>query len=209
MFNIMGKKVILEKSKLVYDRPFTQSSFADEWDIATGDWSVEDDWLTGKIREDGAGIIYCRQTFSNDIMLDFVGRTVAPSSHDLNFTWYSAGWDYEKNDSAAAYIAGLNGWWTGKTGIEKYPECNVQATTSLLDFIPGKIYHIQAGTVGEYSFIFIDGKLALEMKDAEPGNLIKTGKIGFGCYCSNVQFKDLKVYEVYSEDLSLGYSPDF
>lgn len=208
MFNVMGRKIVLEKSEILYDIPFSEASLKADFEIATGDWRLEGNWLTGKILDNGGGIIYLKNNYPGDIMLDFYGRTVAPSSHDLNFTWHSEGWDYEKNDAGISYIAGLNGWWTGKTGIEKYPKCDVQSMTSLLEFIPGRIYHIQAGTIGQYSFIFVDGKLAVEMKDTEPIDSSIYGKVGFGCYCSHVQFSGFRLYKLYTEKVDLIYSPE-
>lgn len=207
MFNIMGKKILLDKSEILYNRPFSDDSIKEDWDIATGEWRVENGWLAGKNIINGGGIIYSKNTYPGDIMLDFYGRTVPPCNHDLNFTWCSEGWDYSKNDAGISYIAGIEGWWTSKTGIEKYPECNLQAMTSLLDFKPGRIYHIQAGILQNYCFIFVDGKLAVEMRDSNPIDSKKFGKIGFGTYCSSIQIRDFKLYGLVSEDAHMEYTP--
>jgi len=209
MLNVMGKNILLDRSEILYNRPFSEESIAEDWEIASGSWWIEDGWLTGKIKENAGGIIYSKASYPGDIMIDFYGRTVSPCANDLNFVLRAEGWDYKKNDAGISYIAGLQGWWTGKTGIERYPECNLQATTSLLDFIPGKIYHIQAGVVGNYIFIFVDGRLAVEMRDPNPIDSNKFGKIGFGTYCSHIQIRDLKVIQLVSEDVHMEYVPNF
>ena len=67
--------------------------------------------------------------FPGNVLLEFEGRTVPPCSNDLNFTWRSAGWNEETDDAGVSYIAGLAGWWEGKTGIEHYPRYLCRAAT--------------------------------------------------------------------------------
>lgn len=205
----MGKKIIIERSKLLYDKPFTMESLKADWEVATGEWWLEDEWLTGKINSNGGGYIYNKGDFSGNIMIDFYGKTVLPCENDLNFTWHTEGWNHDGNDAGKGYIAGLGGWWEGKTGIEKYPECKIQATTSAFNFEAGKIYHIQAGTIDGQCFIFVDGKLIIEMKDPEAFVSQIYSKVGVGTYCSYIQVKDFKVYGLHWEDVFLEYEAKF
>ena len=209
MLNIMGKEIILDKSKILYDRPFSEQSINEDWEVATGEWWLEKDWLTGRFYGNGGGYIYSKGNFQGDIMIDFFGRTVPPCENDLNFTWHTEGWDFMANDAGKGYIAGIQGWYAGKTGIEKYPECNIQATTGLLDFVAGETYHIQAGTIQNMCFIFINGRLAVELKDPMPFDMAMYGKVGIGTYCSYIQVKSFKVYGLFSEDTDLKYTPNF
>lgn len=209
VMDIMGKKILLDKSELLYDKPFSAGNLNEDWDIATGEWWVDDGWLTGRIRENGGGLIYSRNNYTSDILLDFSGRMVPPCTNDLNFIWHAQGWDFKNNDSGIGYIAGIKGWWTGKTGIERYPECNLQATTSILDFEPGRTYHIQAGIVQGISFIFVNSNLVIELKDPDPIDSEKYGKVGFGAFCSYIQVRDLKIYQLATEDVCMQYTSQF
>ena len=209
MLQVMGKKIILEKSKLLYDKPFTQENLKADWEVATGEWWLEKEWLTGKIRENAGGYIYHKGDFSGNIMMDFYGKTVLPCGNDLIFVWHTEGWNFSVNDAGRGYIGALGGWWEGKSGIEKYPECKIQATTSAFKFEAGKEYHIQAGSVDGQCFIFVDGVLVIEMKDPEPFNSNICKKVGFGTYCSYIQIKDFKVYGLIAEDVSLKYEANF
>jgi hypothetical protein len=209
MLKISGKKILLEESHIMYNKPFSAVTLSDDWEIATGEWWMEDGWLTGRINKNGGGLIYSKSSYTGDIMLDFYGRSVPPSTHDLNFVWRAEGWDHEKDDAGIGYIAGLNGWWTGKTGIEKYPGCDILATTSAVEFISGTTYHIQAGIVQDMCFIFVDDKLVLEMKDPYPIDPEKYGKVGFGTFFSFIQVRDLQIFRLASAVDRLQYLPEF
>lgn len=209
MLSIFEKNILPERSQLLYDKPFCKESLAEDWEVASGEWWLDDGWLTGRIRSNSGGLIYSKGCFPGDILLDFYGRLVPPCINDLNFTWHSEGWDIRTNDAGIGYIAGINGWWTGKTGIERYPKCDFQALTPTPEYPSGSIYHIQAGIIGGRNFIFVDGRLVIEARDPEPIDSKKYGKIGFGCYCSQIQVKDLKVYKPAVEDAFVQYKPLF
>ena len=203
-FNIMEKKLILEKSQLLYSADFTTQQLESDFDITGGDWHVDaKGWLCGSMKVSGGGLIYTKKHYCGDILMDFYGRTVPPCDRDLNFSFCAKGWDFENNTADISYVAGLNGWWTGKTGLEKYPDLDLLATTSLHRFKAGQIYHIQAGRVGEFCFIFIDGVLAIELKDQNP--IDNYGKVGFGVYASTAQFRDFKLYKPYSLPFATTY----
>ncbi len=209
MLDIMGKRILADQSQILYDRPFSRESMNEDWAVAAGEWWIEDGWLTGRIYENSGGFIYTRNNYAGDIILDFYGRTVPPCNNDMNFTWHAQGWDKNKNDAGIGYIAGINGWWAGKTGIEKYPECEIQATTSIQEYEAGRSYHIQAGSIQGQCFIFVDGRLVIEMKDPCPIDSVKYGKVGFGTYCSYIQVRDLKLFRPAAEDVSLEYTANF
>jgi hypothetical protein len=113
------------------------------------------------------------------------------------------------NEGGIAYVAGLEGWWVGKVGLEKSPDYLLNATTPLFDFEPGKIYRIQAGSVEGHCFICVDGKLLLEMTDIQPIDNQKNGKIGFEAYCSFIQIRNIKVKSISWSELVLNYSKEF
>lgn len=206
---VKNHRLLLDQSEILYDRPFSPQSLHEDWEITGGEWWVENGILNGRYRENGGGLIYCRGNYPGNIMLDFTGRTVAPCNNDLNFTWYSAGWDDERNDAGISYIAGLQGWWEGKAGIERYPECALEAKTGIMPYTPGEFYRIQAGIVEGVNFIFVNGELVTELGDPDPIDCSKYGKVGLGTYCSFNQYRDFKIYRLAFEDAAFTYTPNF
>ena len=206
---LMEKEIDLENSEILYNAPFTDVSLAADWEACSGEWRLEGGWITGACRENAGGMIYSKAGFPGDILMDFYGRTVPPCAHDLNFTWNAQGWDFAKNDASISYIAGLNGWWENKLGIERYPDCCFRAATPLFELEAGRVYRIQAGSIAGHCFIFIDGKLGLEVLDPAPVDSMLYSRVGFGAYCSHVQFKDLTVRKPRWKPLTMAYTPSF
>ena len=194
MLYLFGKVIDLENSKLHYQSDFSIDDLSD-CEIASGEWRVNDGWLEGKMEKSAGGLIYTNQSFNFDIVMDFEGRTVPPSCNDLNFSWNTEGWNYEGDDAGIGYIAGIGGWYDNKTGIEHYPECKVHSLTQAFQLESGRLYHIQAGSIGNHCFMFVDGKPVIEMFDPAPIDPQKYGRVGLGVYSSHVQFRNLKVYQ--------------
>ena len=205
---LMKKNVNLSCLPVLYDTPFTPESVARDFEVRGGEWSVEDGWLTGKNRGNFPGMIISRQPFYGPVMLDFEARTVLPCTHDINWMW-SGDWDYETNTRATAYVAGLQGWWDGKVGFEKSPDYRLNCATQYLNFEPGRIYHIQCGSIGGHIFCLIDGVLALEITDPDPIDQPVHGKIGFEAYCSHIQIRKLRVCRVEFQPAEKCYTPEF
>ena len=59
--------------------------------------------------------------------MDFYAQTVLPSTHDIDVMW-NLSWNEAENLRGVAYVAGIQGWWDGKVGIEKSPEYKLVAT---------------------------------------------------------------------------------
>lgn len=196
MLYLFGKEIDLENSKLLYHDDFSKADLSVNWEIAAGEWRVRDGWAEGSYPHNGGGLIYTKQSFGCDVLLDFEGRTVPPSNHDLNFSWCAAGWDYEADDAGIGYIAGLGGWYDNKTGIEHYPECEVKSLTQAFQLEAGRTYRIQAGSIGGHCFLFVDSRLIMEMHDPDPIDPSKHGRVGLGVYASHAQFRNVKVYEI-------------
>jgi hypothetical protein len=205
VLQVMSKRVFLEENRILYGAPFTAESFSADFEPASGDWHVENGWITGYISKNAGGLLYSRASFPGDIVLSFDAKTVPPCDNDINFTWKTEGWDKNSDDVGKGYIGGLGGWWVNKAGIEKYPGCVPYAATALSPVRAGETYHIEAGSVGDACFIFVDGKLAVEMLDPDYKTLDACGKFGFGTYASRVSFTNLKVYSPRSEPLHMAY----
>ncbi len=209
MFYVHQSRVVPEESGILMEDPFTENSLAQNWEITGGTWKTDHGVLTGFNRENGGALIYSRRQFPGDVMLDFYGTMVPPCRNDLNFSWRSKGWDTERNDAAEGYIAGVGGWWTGRTGIERYPTCDLFALSSSLVPESGREYHIQAGTIGHMCFVAVDGTVVLELRDPDPISDPDSNRVGLGTYCSRIRFRKFQVKKPKWEKADLSYTPEF
>ena len=105
----------IEPGELLFADDFTDSDLTKRWEVTGGDWVCGGGVCKGVYRENGGGLIYTHEQFYGDIMLDFYGTIIPPCNNDLNWSFRAKGWDYEANDADIGYIAGLSGWWTGRT----------------------------------------------------------------------------------------------
>lgn len=206
ILHIKQKQICLDKSTVLYARPFTAEVLEQDFEISGGLWEAKDGWLIGETRRDGAGILYSRASYEGDVLLDFMAETVPPCANDLNFTWKTSGWNYEKDDADRGYVGGLGGWWLDRAGIEKYPDCVPFVSTGLCPLEEGVRYHIQAGSVSGHCFIYVNGSLVVEMIDPYPETLDGCGRFGLGTFASKIRFTDLKVYRPYVENTDFSYA---
>ena len=196
--------IIEEKSELLYKADVTQESLEKDFEISGGTWTAKDGVVVGYMKEDGGGLIYSRKHYLGDIMLDFYGKALPPYDNDINFTFCANGWDHAKGEPFDSYVGGLQGWWLGKSGIEKYPlSSNVDALAVFKEFDKTKEYHIQTGRVGKRLFLFVDGELIVELADNNP--IEKYGRVGLGVYASKIQFRDFKVFKPYTVPFNTSY----
>ena len=205
---VVGKQIVLDRCEVLYDRPFTAETLATDWQVRGGDWWVEGEWLTGRNPHNCPGMVTSRASYCCNVLLDFEGRTVPPCTHDINCMW-NGSWYEDRNERALAYVAGLEGWWEGKVGFEKSPEYNLIAATPLFDFEPGRSYRMQAGSIDGHAFVFVDGRLVLEVKDPDPIDATRYGMIGFEAYASMIQVRRLVVRRIAWSEHRLSYEPEF
>jgi hypothetical protein len=206
--HIMKKQIHLDRSELLCSATITPDNLRTDWRIYGGAWSVEDGWLTGKNPDNCPGMIIHRDDFPGNVMVDFEARTVLPCTHDIDVMW-NGSWDEATDQRGLAYVGGLEGWWGGKVGIEKSPEYKLNALTPLFRFEPGRIYHIQGGSIDGHCFVFVDGRLAIELTDPDPIDSSRYAKIGFEAYCSHIQIRNVKIWRLAWEAVEASYIPEF
>lgn len=206
MFCLREREVT--EGELLFFEDFSEG-WEERWEISGGEWHAKDGILDGVYRGNAGGLIYTKKQFPGDVLIDFYGRMVSPCNNDLNFSFRAKGWDYEQEDAAEGYIVGINGWWKNRVGIEHYPACDVFAMSGLFVAESDRDYHIQAGIVGSYCFVVVDGELAVLLCDPDPIHQDECSRIGLGTYCSHVQFRDLKIFRAESREVSLSYIPQF
>ena len=200
---------ILDESPVLYDRPFSVESIAEDFEIKDGKWYVDTDgWLVGENPDCSAAMVMSKGEYFGDVLVEFDAATVLPATRDINITFHGS-WDEEKNCRDVAYVFGLEGWWRGYVGFEKSPDYKFVANTKLLNFVPGKTYHIAVGNIANDLFIFVDGVLAMELSDADPIDMNKYGRIGFEAFCTRVKYKNFVVKQIEKVYSKPGYDPEF
>jgi hypothetical protein len=208
MIRLMKHLVDPEKCTVLYDRPFTAASLEEDFEVKGGKWYVEDGWLVGENRENSAAMVMSKGEYFGNVLIEFHAETVLPATRDINLTFHGS-WDEEKNIRDVAYVFGLEGWYQGFVGFEKSPEYKFVVNTALLDFVPGKRYHIVIGNIENCLFVAVDGKVALEVRDPDPIDFDKYGRVGFEAFCTRVRYTDVKIKRCeYIDDFSL-YTPEF
>lgn len=205
---LMHKEIDIDNFEILYDVPFTQESFERDFEVRDGNWYVENGFLIGESRKNFASMAIMKESFFGPVCLDFYAKVLEPCTHDINCMW-SGSWNEETNTRALAYVAGIGGWWDGKVGFEKSPEYKLNSGTKLLDFEPGKLYHMQCGSIGGHVFVVVDGKLAIEATDPDPIDQSKYGRIGFEAYCTRVAYTDFKIRRAVAIDQPGVYVPEF
>lgn len=205
---IMHKRIDLERSPVLFDRPLSAKRFAEDWEVKSAAWTCEGDALLGRNPAAGPGVIMLRQACPGNVLLDFHARTVLPSTHDIDAMW-NFSWDEQKNQRDAAYVAGIQGWWDGKVGLEKSPEYKLVVATPCPWFKPGQEYHIIAGGIDGHCFVFVDGKLQLELLDPDPIDSRQNNHIGFEAYQSMIRISRLTVRQIVWEKREQKYQPEF
>ncbi len=208
MLYIINKEIDLERSPLLYAGTVTPEDFARDWKVYSGEWWVEGEWICGRNPQSSPGMIVSHADFPGNVLVDFEARTVLPSTHDIDFMW-NGSWDEAQNRRDVAYVFGLEGWWEGKVGFEKSPEYKLVAGTPLFRFEPGRIYHIQGGSIDGHCFLFVDDKLVLEITDPDPIDGQRYAKVGFEAYASHIQIRNIQVRRLQWQPRLLQYAAEF
>ena len=209
MIQLMRKRMYPETMEVLYDRPFTPESFAEDFEIKGGEWHVDEEgWLIGANRENSAAMVMSKGEYFGDVLVEFDAATVLPAPRDINVTWHGS-WNEELNRRDVAYVAGIQGWWQGMVGFEKSPKYDLLCQTKLFDFVPGQVYHMTVGNIGSDLFVVIDGVVALEINDPDPIDFEKYGRVGLEAYCTKVKYSNLKIKRVTWEDTAKPYDPEF
>lgn len=206
---LVGRNVDLKGSEVLWEQEtFDESSFAENFVVKSGSWSVEDGWVIGKNPDMCPGMIVSKKDFFGEIMLEVTAKMVAPSTHDINIM-INGEWNEEKNCRGNAYVAGLEAFWHGNVGFEKSPEYKLTVATRLLSFDPEKEYNFKLGNINGKIFVMVDDVVCLEITDPDPIDANKYGKIGFEAFSSWWKFKGVKVYKLKYERTGEYYCPEF
>ena len=205
---IMGKRILMAQSALLYNRELTAQTLAEDWEVRNAQWEARDGALWGTNPRPAPGVIFSRQDFPGNVLVSCRARVVPPSTHDIDVMW-NMRWDESKNERGAAYVAGVQGWWDGKVGIEKSPEYKLVAAVACPWFEAGREYFIQAGSVDGHCFVFVDGILRLEVLDPQPINSRAHARVGFEAYQSMISVRQVEVRQIAWEARPQAYTVEF
>ena len=201
---LLGKKIDVEASPVVlsYKR---DENWRDIWDDKGGTWSYQDGYLIGFEPENKGGILLSKKRFDKDVMFSFTMASVLPATRDLNAV-YNTTWDDDINYLKKSYISGLNGWYEGKSGIERFPENETRSLTTLYNYTPGEEVRITTGAINGHNFLIVDDVLIQELIDMNP---FVGGHVGFSPYSTKLKIKDIEVREIVWEERQQAYESEF
>ena len=207
MIQLMCMPIYPEQMEILYSRPFSEEMLSEDFEIKDGKWYVDGDgWLIGENRKNSAAMCISRAEYFGDVLIEFDAATVLPATRDINVSWHMS-WNEEKNSRGVAYV--IEGWYEGYVGFEKSPEYKFVVNTKLLDFVPGKVYHVTVGNIGNRLFVAVDGVTALEIRDPDPIDLMAHGRMGFEAFCTRVKYKNLVIRRAAGERKYTPYEPEF
>ena len=201
---LLGKKIFWDKSEILMDYQ-PDEHWQDLWDAKLGHWECKDGYLIGSEPGNFGGILLSKESYPDNVMMRFTMATVLPATRDLNAVFCTT-WDDEVNYLKKAYVVGLNGWYENKSGIERFPESELRALTSLYHYTPGTEVEILTGAIDGHSFLFADGVLVQELIDSDP---IRGGHVGFSPYSTALKIKDIQVRKIAWEKREQIYEPEF
>ena len=205
---ITRKRINLNDCPILYDRPLSLMMFVNDCEVRNSRWEYISDSLVCKNDKPEPGVMFLKKPFPGNVLVDFYGQTVLPSTHDINVMW-NMSWDSQIKKRGPAYVAGVQGWWQGKVGIEKSPEYKLLATAPCPWFEAGKLYHIQAGSIDGHCFLFVDDVLRLELMDPDPIDSSIHNRVGFEAYQSIVKISRIVVRQIVWQEDPQTYQPEF
>ena len=201
---LLGKRIVPEKSEILLSGT-NELNWTEKWQVMGGKWSFEDGILVGEELGNCGGILFTRDCYEDDVMISCKISSYLPATRDLN-ALYCAYWDEKTDYLKSAYICGVNGWYDGKSGIERFPENGLNTTTTLYKYTPGTEISLCAGAINGHNFITVDGELVTELIDPNP---LKGGHVGFSPYCTKLKIRDIEIRKIYWEKRDQAYDPEF
>ena len=202
---LLGKKIIWEKSPVLFDYKVSNADWREYWEIKSGTWECDGEYLIGYERKSWYAMLLSKQRFEDDVMFSFTVKAVPPATRDLNAV-ICAEWDDAAGELGESYVCGLNGWYEHKSGIERNRSSNLYSTTSLYQYQPGTEVRMTFGAIDGQCFMIVDDQLITELVDPAP---IHGGKVGFSAYCTKLAIKDIEVRKIYWEEFVQSYDPEF
>ncbi len=159
-----------------------------------GDWCVHDGALCGRVEGENPAVLWIEHEVEGDHLLVFRACAVPPFAKDLNAIWEGSGRILGEGDVAAT-VSGVGGWWSGLSGIERHPEGGLRATARPLRVVPGQVYEIAVGRRGAADFLFVDGRLILQLDDPARTRRARS-RVAFATWHSHVHVHHATLHQL-------------
>ena len=201
---LLGKIIDLDECPVLLSCS-PSDGWQEQWQVMDGEWEKCGEWLVGTERGNSGGILLSRTRFDQDVVFSYTSKTILPASRDINCL-FCAEWDTDKDELKTSYITGINGWYEGKSGLERHPEDQIKAINGLYTYEPGKEIRVTCGSVQGHAFLYIDGALICELVDPDG---LTGGRVGFSPFCTRMAVKDIEVRAAKFRPRIHEYAPEF
>jgi len=131
------------------------------WRAEGGTWTVRDGQIQGRIDTNAPAFLWYEQPVPGDHLVVFRG------SGDTWCAWEGSGSGHGEPRDIACTMASVDTPHAHLASIRRYPETRPRASTCHVDFRGATSRLIAAGRCGAVDFLFVDGKLVLQVD--EPG----------------------------------------
>ncbi len=163
---LLGKEIVTDRCETVF-----RSAPGDDWqehfEVMRGEWERVGDCLVGQYRGNAGGILLTRKAYPDGYMMRCRMGTVLPATRDVNCI-FCGEWIRDINKLGRAYVCGLNGWYDGKSGIERNDNERMKALTNSYVYTPGSEVEMCVGAINGHTFMVVDGELVCEYIDPTP-----------------------------------------
>ena len=201
---LLGKEIIIDRCETVF-----RSAPGDDWqehfEVMRGEWEKVGDCLIGQYRGNAGGILFTRKAYPDGYMMRCRMGTVLPATRDVNCI-FCGEWKRDVNKLGRAYVCGLNGWYDGKSGIERNDNELMKALTNSYVYTPGSEVEMCVGSIHGHTFMVVDDELVTEYIDPTP---LTGGHFGFSPYCTKLFVRDIEIMKISYEEKHQYYDPEF
>jgi hypothetical protein len=190
---LAGAPLALPQAETVSHALISAGALPADWQAESGEWRIHDGALCGSVQGERPAVLWCTTPVAGDHALIFRATAIPPRHNDLNCFWEGSGSiDPDAPGTSHCTIGGVGGWWDGLTGIERFPEGGLRSTGRTVPIQSGRSYEICGGRRGPSDFLFVDGRLAVQLD--EPGARRRpASRVALATWNSHVHFTDVRV----------------
>jgi ADP-ribose pyrophosphatase YjhB (NUDIX family) len=190
---LAGVNLPVEQAEIMARAAIVGDRLPTSWRAESGQWRIHDGALCGSVEGEAPAVLWCDIPITGDHGVLFRAMAIPPRHNDLNCFWEGSGTiSGEDAGQVQCTIGGVGGWWDGLSGIERFPEGGLRSTGRTLPIQSGRGYEICGGRRGNSDFLFVDGKLALQLDEPEPHRR-PTSRVALATWNSHVHFTDVRV----------------
>ena len=201
---LLGKEIVIGDCETVF-RCAPGDDWQEHFKVMRGKWEKVGDRLIGEFRENRGGILFTRKSYPDGYMMRCRMGTVLPATRDVNCI-FCGHWVEGKDKLGPAYVCGLNGWYDGKSGIERNDNEMMRALTNSYVYTPGSEVEMCVGAIGGHTFMVVDDELVTEYLDPDP---LTDGHFGFSPYCTKLFVRDIEIMKISYIEKHQYYDPEF